>query len=764
MSLESQVADLVVATTELTRQVVVAKSSLDDAVTSATTAKTDAETAKATATQKAEAAATSATAAATSKDAADADAAATEADRIEVAANKAGTANDRTAAAASALAAANSATLAGQHKDAAANSATAAALATNAPAWVSGTTYKDGDVRYSTLDRRIYRRITNGAGTVDPSADSANWSPMTLDADTGLPDVAPAFSARFDLGLIPSDVTFARNSEAMRKGKTGAYEKAPVNMPRIEYDAATAKPIGLLVERPATNLIRNSSMVGASASGVITAFSRVLAGDGYTSFPTVTISPPEGGGTQATAVVSSMLALGVAAVDTGGTGYAVGDVLTPVGGTGGTGTRITVSSVSNGVITGASVTVNGPYTALPANPVSVSGGTGSGAKFNLKYAVGGLSLTNAGSGYTTSAPVVTITGGGGFGANAFAMAGVLPTNYGFGGNGGISVCVLGTGIEKGINYVDLRFTGKVTSANGEIYLFPELVRPSAAPNKTFTASYFAKVIGGTLNGVITSEIYLIGIKAGVAMLEAGATQFNYPVNKSLDECRFFYTRKLTHPDTNIVETRIDLNVTTGVDIDVTLRIGMPNLVESEILTSPIPSTTSAALRNADSAIIQGEKFTKLFNPTQGTFVVEFDLNTLGSNYFPGVFAVGDDAGNTLQVCIADTSDDRIFFTIWKVVDGVSIRQCETRFPIGAIKPNSKYKFSISYSDNGVTVGCGGTVTTYPLMFSGRNFDTYKNIRIGVRSGGNDHLGGHITQFDYYPVELTKAEHLNVISK
>jgi hypothetical protein len=60
----------------------------------------------------------------------------------------------------------------------AANSAAAAAatVATTAIAWVSGTTYSVGDVRYSPINFASYRRRTSGAGTTDPSLDATNWA------------------------------------------------------------------------------------------------------------------------------------------------------------------------------------------------------------------------------------------------------------------------------------------------------------------------------------------------------------------------------------------------------------------------------------------------------------------------------------------------------------------------------------------------------------------------------------------------------------
>jgi len=69
----------------------------------------------------------------------------------------------------------------------------------------------------------------------------------------------------------------------------------------------------------------------------------------------------------------------------GGTGYTVSDLLTVVGGTFTTVTTLTVDAVSAGVITAISITTKGVYTVAPGNPVSVTGGTGTGATFTMTY-------------------------------------------------------------------------------------------------------------------------------------------------------------------------------------------------------------------------------------------------------------------------------------------------------------------------------------------------------------------------------------------
>ena len=83
-----------------------------------------------------------------------------------------------------------------------------------------------------------------------------------------------------------------------------------------------------------------------------------------------------------------------AAVQDGGTSYEEGDILTVVGGTGDA-VQLQVDTVSGGVITAVTILEpRGNYSVKPSNPVSVAGGSGSGATFNLTLS-GGFTLPGA---------------------------------------------------------------------------------------------------------------------------------------------------------------------------------------------------------------------------------------------------------------------------------------------------------------------------------------------------------------------------------
>lgn len=175
----------------------------------------------------------------------------------------------------------------------------------------------------------------------------------------------------------------------------------------------------------AIDLAAGSSGVNISNGGTVTALTRTATGSGYTSFPTWTASAPTtAGGTTASGSVNNMFA-NTATIAGGGTGYTVGNVITLVGGTpSASAATYTVSAVSGGVITAVTPLNFGSYTALPTNPVSVTGGSGSGATLNVTYGVSAsaYTITTAGSGYVEQ-PTITFSGGGGSGTTAYATVG-----------------------------------------------------------------------------------------------------------------------------------------------------------------------------------------------------------------------------------------------------------------------------------------------------------------------------------------------------
>jgi len=97
-----------------------------------------------------------------------------------------------------------------------------------------------------------------------------------------------------------------------------------------------------------------------------------------------------------------------AAVNAGGASYVVGDLLTVSGGTSTYVTMYRVTAVSAGAVTAVELWEDGVYTTLPSNPVSVTGGSGSGCTLNLTGTTIYLPLSTTIASYT-SATTVTLS-------------------------------------------------------------------------------------------------------------------------------------------------------------------------------------------------------------------------------------------------------------------------------------------------------------------------------------------------------------------
>ena len=96
----------------------------------------------------------------------------------------------------------NSAVTAATKAAEAAASAGVASIVGTSTKWVAGTAYTTGQGVWSPVDYLPYRRLTNGTGTTDPSADSINWKPlppgpMVRVARTSDVEITPADRGRF---------------------------------------------------------------------------------------------------------------------------------------------------------------------------------------------------------------------------------------------------------------------------------------------------------------------------------------------------------------------------------------------------------------------------------------------------------------------------------------------------------------------------------------------------------------------------------------
>lgn len=209
---------------------------------------------------------------------------------------------------------------------------------------------------------------------------------------------------------------------------------AAVNLVPILSAQGTDTNVSLALQSKGTgaiDLAAGSSGINISNGTSVTSVGiSVPAVVGYTATPTMIFSAPTTPG-GVTATVSAVMSAWGWSVVQGGTLYAVDDILTLVGGTFTNQVmKYRVTSVSaGGVITGIAVSQYGNYSVMPAMPASMSGGTGSGATFNLTFYIAGTTSLVGGSGYVEQ-PTITISGTGGGAAYAVIGSGTTIKSLG----------------------------------------------------------------------------------------------------------------------------------------------------------------------------------------------------------------------------------------------------------------------------------------------------------------------------------------------
>lgn len=243
----------------------------------------------------------------------------------------------------------------------------------------------------------------------DPSEMSIS---LVTTNSSGAPISTITVGSTFDLEAVVQDV------RATPAGVAAAYSNVTYNS-----SLATVDPTGQGFSYPnfSTGQQANDgtageiTQVGASTPKpiqLVTGVNVGIAGAGYTSAPTVTLSGGGGTGAAATATLSAAGIVSEANISAGGSGYTSAPTVTlsapPTGGTQATATA--TFSVGTGAITGLTITNPGSgYTAAPTITFdnTGTGGSGAGATAVLGFSIAGITLSSPGSGYT-SAPTVTL--------------------------------------------------------------------------------------------------------------------------------------------------------------------------------------------------------------------------------------------------------------------------------------------------------------------------------------------------------------------
>ena len=305
---------------------------------------------------------------------------------------------------------------------------------------------------------------------------------------------------------------------------------------------------------------------------------------------------------------------------------------------------------------------------------------------------------------------------------------------------GITTEIVGTGVEDGITYIDVRYFG-TGSGSASPQIRPETTTGIvAAAGQTWTASYYLRIVGGSTTGLSAfSQIWQERDAAGVALNTVTVT-ISAPTTAALKTQRSILTRTLTDAGTARLTNRIQWTFTNGVAVDITLRIGLPQLELGAFATSAIPTSTAAATRSADVASITGANFSSWYRQSEGTVFV----NAINPALSTTLFSASDGtANNRIQ------ADAGISARVARVVTG-GITQANNTI---AYTFGTQQQFALSYVLNSINFANAGTLGTEDTSAT---IPTVDQLRLGANPTGAGALNSTIKRLAFFPQRLSNS--------
>jgi hypothetical protein len=344
---------------------------------------------------------------------------------------------------------------------------------------------------------------------------------------------------------------------------------------------------------------------------------------------------------------------------------------------------------------------------------------------------------------------------GGATSGVVGSGGVAPTNWAFGLNGahGLTFEVVGTGAESGLAYIDVKLSGTPSANDAGQVLFEGITQIAASSGQTWTAAANVKLVAGSLTNV-SCRLRLLSY--GPTTTFIGSTELTFsPTTAALNTQRWSHTRTVSDAATSSVVSSVRIIYTNGNPIDLTLRIAAPQLEQGAFPTSYIPTTTAAATRAADSAVVT--PISSFYNIQEGTLFSEgsLGLRNIGEA-FASLTQTTFGRGMSAQPNTSIASGN-VVFVYRNSATSPAINEAQDNAT--GINTATVQKFAVAHNSLGHVFGStmGRTVvsdiadTVSPLVVCDRLLIGEQNT-----AGSVPKLNGHIRRIAYWPRRLSNS--------
>jgi len=318
--------------------------------------------------------------------------------------------------------------------------------------------------------------------------------------------------------------------------------------------------------------------------------------------------------------------------------------------------------------------------------------------------------------------------------------GTLPTNWGAAVQGGLTRSIVEIGTENGITYADIRING-TANAGGVVQIQFDVggsgVGP-AASGQTWTASFYSKIVAGSAANITVFNNLIFG-QLGTTFIESASGSTSFTPTTTLT--RYLRSGSFSNANTNCATSGLNLAFNNGAVIDITLRIGLPQLEQGASVTSVIPTTTAAATRAADVATITGAAFSPWYRQDEGTVFVKVVNNGIASqNYLMGL-----SSGSSY-------SNSHLLYTISGALGGETFvgSTQQSSVAIGSIAVGQKQSAVYGYKINDFAAARNGALGTPDTSGSLPSPD---RLMIGCNFVSVAQLNGTIERLTFWPTRL-----------
>lgn len=336
--------------------------------------------------------------------------------------------------------------------------------------------------------------------------------------------------------------------------------------------------------------------------------------------------------------------------------------------------------------------------------------------------------------------------------------GTLPTNWNLpsGVVAGLTSAVVDIGAEDGIPYLDFRLSGTPSATTIVDLAFDGANVISASNGQSWTQSNYVKLAGGSTTNAPVHLILTGRDSSGAFVANQVTTVVISPTADTLKSQRQAASLTMSSASVAFVQPRVRVTTTAGLPIDITLRIGLPQLELGAFATSVIPTSGAAATRAADVAVMQGANFSNWYRQDEGTLFAE-------SAFLAGVAAqsftaqIAGDSSNYIAM-YRDSSNQRL---TGRIRSG-AVDQAFMYATASSVIGGAQYKQALAYKvDDFATAANGASALTDT---SGTVPTSMTTLGIGgAIYTSSVQLNGHIRRIAYFPRRLSNAELIGLTS-